>query len=209
MDGQQYLDQISNANAPKKAKPANKRGILHNKFFIVGAIGVGVLLVIVILGAILSGGKDSEKSLSSKLFLHLDGTAAAIQEYQNYVRSSNLRSNSASLYGVLSDTSNGLGEYMLEKYNIKKVKDTDKKLQEKAEKTKEALTNELFEAKINGILDRTFAHKMAYEISIIKAEETELSNKTNSEALKEVLNKSYESLTNLYDKFNDFSETKN
>ncbi|MBR3248508.1 hypothetical protein IKF89_00550 [Candidatus Saccharibacteria bacterium] len=209
MDGQQYLDQISNANAPKKAKPANKRGILHNKFFIVGMIGVGLLLLIVILGAILGGGKDGEKSLSSKLYLHLDGTAAAIQEYQNYVRSSDLRSSSASLYGVLTDTSSGLEKYLTEKYDIKKVKDTDKKLQEKATAAKDELTGELFEAKINGILDRTFAHKMAYEISIIKAEESELYNKTNSEVLKEVLNKSHESLTNLYDKFNDFSETKN
>ena len=209
MDGQQYLDQISNANAPKKAKPANKRGILHNKFFIVGMIGVGLLLLIVILGAILGGGKDSEKTLSSKLYLHLDGTAAAIQEYQNYVRSSDLRSSSASLYGVLTDTAGGMESYLTEKYNIKKVKDTDKKLQEKATAVKDELTGELFEAKINGILDRTYAHKMAYEISIIKAEESELYNKTKSEALKEVLNKSHESLTNLYDKFNDFSETKN
>ena len=62
--------------------------------------------------------------------------------------------------------------------------------------------------KINGILDRVFAHKMAYEITMILSEESKLIDATKNEAFKEDLKENHNSLENLYDKFNDFSETK-
>ena len=70
------------------------------------------------------------------------------------------------------------------------------------------MESELFEAKINGILDRIYAHKMAYEVSMFLSEESDLMNLTKNEALKEALSSSYNSLENLYNSFNDFSETK-
>ena len=73
---------------------------------------------------------------------------------------------------------------------------------------KDGLSEELFEAKINGILDRIYAHKMAYEISLITARESQIIKSVNNDVLKEALVKSYDSLGVLYDKFNDFSETK-
>ena len=140
--------------------------------------------------------------------LHLDGTSEVIQEYQQYVKSSILRSNSASLSGVLTNSSKELTDYLVDRYGFKD-KDIDKKKVEAATAEKDEFANDLFEAKINGILDRIYAHKMAYEISLLTAEEARLMNTTNNETLKELLNTSYESLNNLYDKFNDFSETKN
>ena len=68
--------------------------------------------------------------------------------------------------------------------------------------------NELFEAKINGLLDRVFAHKMALEIYSVMSDEAGIANSSSDEALKSVLSSSYDSLNNLYPKFNDFSETK-
>ena len=87
-------------------------------------------------------------------------------------------------------------------------KEVGKKVVETADSEKEELKNELFEAKINGILDRIYAHKMAYEIKTIMAEESKLDSATKNETLKDLLNTSYTSLENLYDIFNDFSETK-
>lgn len=211
MDGQQYLNQISEANRPK-AKAGGKKGgvsgILSSKFFLIGAIGLGLLIVIVIIGAVLGSNKGGAKSLSYDLKLHLDNTAEVVKEYQPDVKSSALRSSSASLYGVLTNTSRDLTSYLEGKYNFKD-KDISKNVVEEAEEAKDGLANELFEAKINGILDRIFAHKMAYEISLLTAEEAQLIKASSDEALTELLNTSYESLSNLYDKFNDFSETKN
>ena len=71
---------------------------------------------------------------------------------------------------------------------------------------KDGLEAELFEAKINGILDRIYTHKMAYEISLITNREAQIMKSINNETLNEILTTSYDSLETLYDKFNDFSE---
>ena len=163
------------------------------------------LIVIIIIGAILSGNKGGAKNLSYELKLHIDNTLEEIQKYQSDIKSSELRSSSASLSGVLSTTSNELTSFLEEKYDFKE-KDIREDIVEEANLAKDALDNDLFEAKINGILDRIYAHKMAYEITIIANEEAKLINATSDFTLQELLTKSYESLDNLYDKFNNFSE---
>ena len=77
---------------------------------------------------------------------------------------------------------------------------------EQATLEKDALHNELFEAKINGIIDRVYAHKMAYEIKTIQNEESRIMKTNKNEDLTGILKESYDSLENLYNSFNDFSE---
>ena len=207
MEGQEYLDQISRKSKPVK-KLGGGGGILKSKFFIVGMIGVVGLLLIVMLGMMTGGEKGGEKNTCIELKLHLDNTAELIQEYQSSVRSSNLRSSSASLYGLITNTSRDVTEYLVEKYKFKDGKNyektVNKKILGKATKAKEELSTELFSAKINGILDRIYAHKMAYEVSLFIAEEGRLMNETKNEKLKESLASSRQSLENLYASFNDF-----
>ena len=87
-------------------------------------------------------------------------------------------------------------------------KNVDKKIAEEATTMKDGLESELFEAKINGVLDRIYAHKMAYEISLITTREAQIMKSINNDTLDEILTTSYNSLSTLYEKFNDFSETK-
>ena len=68
--------------------------------------------------------------------------------------------------------------------------------------------DELFEAKINGMLDDIFAHKMAYEISLFQAEMVAIDKATSDNNLREILGSPYESLGNLYELLNNFSEAK-
>ena len=192
-----------------KSRPAknSKSGIFASKFFWVGVIGAAIFILILIIGGILSGARGNNKDRLLALVLHIDNTSEAIGEYQPNVKSSDLRSYSASLNGVLSNTSRELTNYIAEKYNMK-PKDANENIAEEETLAKDDLVNELFEAKINGNLDRIYAHKMAYEISLITSREIQLYKSTNNESLKEILDTSYNSLSNLYDKFNDFSETK-
>ena len=206
MDGQEYLNQISAKTQPKTNK--NRGGIIGSKFFLIGAIGIGVLFLILIVGIALTGTGDGAKNKVFRLLAHLDNTTSMVAEYQPNIRSSELRSNSASLYSVLSNTSSEVLEYATEKYNIKAIKDVSKNIPEQAKTEQDALNEELFKAKINGILDRVYANKMAYEISIIKTQENDLRDTTKDDILKEALDKSYNSLENLYDKFNNFSEAR-
>lgn len=203
MDRQEYLNQISAMNRP--AKKSKMSGIFASKFFWVGVIGVVAFALVMIIGGILSGAHGNDKNRLFALILHIDNTAEIIGEYQSNVKSSDLRSYSASLNSVLSDTSKKLTDYATEKYNFK-IKDIDKKTTEEETLAKDGLASELFEAKINGILDRTYAHKMAYEISLITSREAQLIKSTNNETFKNTLVTSYNSLSVLYDGFNDFSE---
>ncbi|MBR3236418.1 hypothetical protein IKF92_01935 [Candidatus Saccharibacteria bacterium] len=204
MDGQEYLNQIAATNRPVAKQ---KNSMLSSKFVKIGIVSVVLLIIIIILGAVLSGGKGGEKNLTIDLYLHMSNTDEVINKYQPDVKSSDLRSISASLSTILSDGSNKLKGYLTEKYNIK-----DKELEksaEKAESEREELETELFEAKINGILDRIFAHKIAYEMSILMSEENKVLKSTKNEALTEIVENNLSSLENLYDKFNDFSEVNN
>jgi len=203
MDNQEYLNQISGAARTSKK---TKSGILSSPFFKVGVIGGAALVFFLILGAILGAGKTGVKEQCFSLKLRLDNTLEIISTYQTDVKSSDLRSSSASLYSILSNTSRDLTNYVTEKYNYKE-KSVPKNLVETATLEKDGLGAELFEAKINGILDRIYAHKMAYEISWITTNEATIFNATNDEALKSLLTTSYDSLNNLYEKFSDFSET--
>ena len=205
MEGQEYLNQISAATRPVK-EPKTKK-ILTSKLFIFGMVALVLFILMAIVGAILGGDKDNEKILNYHLKLHLDNTAGVIQEYQTNIKSSDLRSSSSSLNSILTSTSQQLTTYLTEKYAFKDSS-IDEKIVEQANLEKDGLESELFEAKINGILDRIYAHKMAYEISVLMSEETKIMDTTKNEALDAILETSYSSLKVLYDNFNSFSETK-
>ena len=107
----------------------------------------------------------------------------------------------------MSNTSRELTGIAEEKYGFKE-NSIEKNIAEEETTARDNLEAELFEAKINGTLDRIYALKMAYEISSITNRETQIMNSTQNEELKSALSKSYDSLDILYSKFNDFSETK-
>lgn len=209
MDGQEYLNQISAQARPvKKSKMGGAAGgLFDSPIAKVIAVGLGLFVVVAIIGGILGNGGDAVKKQATELLLHINNTTTAISDYQSKLKSSKLRSNSASLDSVLSNTSRDLNAYMVEKYNYK-PRQVNKDWTAAAALHQEELTNDLFYAKINGILDRIYAHKMAYEISLITGRESSLYAATNNDALRELLQKSYDSLENLYELFNNFSETR-
>ena len=204
MNRQEYLNEIS---TPDRPAPKPMTGILASKFFRVGIIGASLLIIIIIIGAILSGSKSGVKDHIFSLITRLNNTSETITEYQPSVKSSDLRSYSASLFSIISDTNKSLTDYATEKYDYKpkNVKDS---IVEEETSAKDALSSELFAAKINGLLDTTYAQKMAYEISLIMSRESQIINSITNPDLKERLTSSHNSLDNLYPKFNDFSESK-
>ena len=205
MEGQEYLNQLAASTRPMKKSKVSS--ILSSKLFIFGIIALAILIVTIIIGSILSGNKSDEKTLGIALKLHVDNTSSIVQTYQTNIKSSDLRSSSASLNSILSNTSRELTEYLTEVHSIDEKK-VEEKVLAQAEEARDALDAELFEAKINGILDRIFAHKMTYEISVLMSEEARLINSTKNDGLTELLKTSYDSLETLYEKFNEFSETK-
>lgn len=202
MNGQEYLNQISAKNRPEKKTDSG--GLLSSKFFLVGVIGVVALVLIIILGAVLGSGKGNEKELGIALKMHLNETLSIISEYQYNIRSSSLRADSASLNTVLNNTNKELGDYLTEVHGFEE-RNVGEKVLEEAKLQSDAIREELFVAKINGNLDRIYAIKMTYEISLFLSEEGKILKTTKNDQLEDILSTSYNSLTILYDKFNDFS----
>jgi hypothetical protein len=204
MNQQEYLSQISNNVRPPKAP---KPSFFSSAIFKWGLIVVAAIVGIAIFGAVISGNKKSVKDMAIALKLHTDGTMAEVKNFQPYIKNSSLRANAASLNSVLSNFDSSLVDYMSAKYSYKKGSEA-KKAKTKAETAQQALHDELFEAKINGMLDDIFAHKMAYEISLFQAEMVAIDKATSDNNLREILGSPYESLGNLYELLNNFSEAK-
>ena len=203
MDSQSYLNEIAVANRPQTK---SKFSFIKSKFFIIGAAVVGALILMAIIGAVLSNGKASLKEKSITLSLRLQNTTDIIKSYQGYVKSSDLRSSSASLAGIVSNTSKELDAYLADTYKYDGT--PEQKIADAEEEHTTELDTDLFSARINGNLDRIYAIKMAHEISLILAMEDSIYDSANNESLKEILATSYDSFENIYDKFDQFSETK-
>ncbi|MDO5480227.1 MAG: hypothetical protein Q4F58_00945 [Candidatus Saccharibacteria bacterium] len=206
MDSQDYLDQISRSARPVKASKGGIGDFLSSKWFKLGVVAVVLLIAMAIFGALM-GNKVTPEEQCTDLKLHIDGTVEAIDEYQQYVKSSLLRSLSASLKGVFTNTSSQLSSYMTNAFGWED-KNVKEAVREEANLARDELMNELFEAKINGLLDRVYAHKMTLEIYSVMNDEAGISNGSSDAELQSLLKNSYDSLNNLYTQFNDFSETK-
>lgn len=204
MEGQDYLNQIAAENRPMKKSRA---GIFSSKIFLTIMIGVIALIAIIVVGAVLGSTKGSEEDLSYSLKLHLENTSEIIEKYQPSLKSSKLRASSISLSSILSNTERELDDYLDGDEDSKEEKEIKQNIVDEANLNKDALESDLFKAKINGNLDRVFAHKMSYDVSLIINEEVKLVNLTKNDTLKSLLTRSYNSLRNLYESFNSFSET--
>lgn len=207
MDNQAYLNQISNnLNSSSQKTKFSFSNFLSPKliiFFVAAAIS---FIIIVIIGNIINGSNSNIKNTTISLNLHTNNLTSTISTYQPNLKSSELRGYSASLSNILSETSSILSNYIEKTYKIKQINTYDASLTETETSLSESINNELFSAKINGILDRTYAHTMAYEITIITAHEYEIFNSLDDD-MKTSIESSYNSLSNLYDKFNNFSES--
>lgn len=201
MDNQAYLNQIAASNRPEKTPKFS--GVLKNNIFKIGAIAVGLFILIFIIGQILSGIKGDPKQDFFDFKARLDNTSKTIKSYQGLVKSSRLRSYSASLATILSTTTKATEDYSTRTYQKTKIAGT-----EAVTKAAEELENDLHDAKINGFLDRVYARKLAYEISVIMAEESKLIKSIKDEEYKKALQSSYDSLSVIKDSFASFSEAK-
>lgn len=201
MDNQAYLDQIS----PVPKKTTISGDLFKSKIMKLIIGGIAAVIAIIIFGVIINSG-ESEEIKCTKLQLHTQNLSQIVEDFQPSVKSSSLRSNSTSFNSILTNIEVTNGNYLKEKYDFKKS-DIDKKLTEKEQNLYAELNNDLFTAKINGLLDRTYARKMAYEAAVLRSYIEEVYKKTKDEEYKSALKSFFESLSVLEETFDSFSET--
>ncbi len=204
MDSEAYLNRIA---ASSRKNRSNNNSISSSIWVKVLIAVTAVVLIFIVISNILDSG-DSVKDKITSLKLHTTNLSNIIKTYQPRIKSSSLRSASASFNGVIINTTSGLSNYLTDKYGAKDDKEASKKITKKETDLYEELNDDLFSARINGLLDRTYASKMAYEITVISTRSKEILKLNKNSELKNILETSLNSLDNLYNSFNNYSETR-
>ena len=184
---------------------------MSSKIFLISVGAIILFILLAVVGGALSGSQSSPKQKIYAFTIHADNTTSVLEGYRNKVKSSRLRSYYTTFSSLLVNVKGQLENYLASKKSDKKddIKKIlgEKKLQQLSLE-KDALNNELFEAKINGNLDNVYGNKLSYEVATMMNEESDIAKSSSDESLKGIMADSYTSLENLYNQMNDFSESK-
>lgn len=204
MDNETYLEQIAAQARPNKT-PGKllSPGIIK---LIAGAIIA--LILIIVLGSVLSSANQKTITLYERYYLKVKNLSAAngpLASYGKELKSSDLRLLSStlltSLTGTARDLNGVLSDIKVDTANIS------------PEATKEestvftGYTASLSDAKLNGLLDRTFATSTTLQISLLLSLESEISEKTDNNSLASIVSKSKADLQALLQQFEDYSNS--
>lgn len=188
-----YLNQI----APEQPKS----GMDNKKFFLF--IGGGLLAVIIIILVMIfssgSGGpKDKMQTLAARLTTMQDISSKA----KTNLKSGSLRAANSNLVIFLTNANRDIAEPLMN--NGVDVKNIDKAIAAKEDGTK--LKEELEDARLNAIYDRTYAREMSYQLETIAALMGDIYDRTNSKSLKEFLLKTDENLQPIKKTLSEFND---
>ncbi len=203
MDNQAYLDQIS----PKKQNFFKSKNDLLSSTPVKIIIGSVIATILIMFLSVFLNSGEGEKTKCYRLKLHTDNLSSAIDEFQPALKSSTLRGNSTSFRSILSNIAILNDAYLKEKYDFRN-KDIPEKMSKVETAVYDELYNDLFYAKINSFLDRTYARKMSYECSLMIAYISEVLTKAKTSDFTEELERLIQSLEMLAETFDSFSETK-
>lgn len=207
MDNKAYLEQISSEARPLKPTKSLFGFNISPKMLKI-IIGIVVATVIImIFGGILSslGNKNSERDYLDKIYIRTDNLMVSISNYNNLVKSSELRSMGNSLNAVLVQTNYEVLNYLKENYELTNYKPEKEQTLTDENTYIEELNQSLENGRLNGILDRTYAREFTYEIGMLLSLESEAIANTKNENLKSILNSSHTNLEQLYPQFNNFT----
>jgi hypothetical protein len=168
-------------------------------------LGVGIILTILIiaLGSMFGAKQAKGKELAESLYLRMGNLSQTIQDYNTYVKSTELRSMAIVLQSELDGTAPKLSSVLSSDFGFDPKKPIAKVVNSEKDH-KEYLNSVLLDARLNGILDRTYANLLTAEVGDLIFLESDLYSKTSSSAMKELLDKSSANLENLHQKLFDF-----
>ncbi len=188
-----YLNQIT----PKSTKRIN---ILGQKPILIGAIIVGILFIIVVIGMI-SGAASNNKGTTERLAARLISTKSTVDSAKANIKSTKLRALNSSLGVYLTNTIRDITP-ILAKQNIK-IEKIDKKITLAESNTNLIATLE--DARLNAIYDRIYAGEMAHKLDSILILMNQIYNGTKNQTSKDFLKNAYSSLEPTQKEFADFN----
>ena len=202
MNDLEYLNQIST-----KANQSAKTGLFDKKMKIVLGILGGVILLVVVLMSVVGNSSNSESTVSSelsRLYTRATELNKTITNYNRSVSHSALRSNGAQLSTLLTEVIANSSTYLSKNLGIEPKKLT---ITGKDAANIKKLNSDLEKARLNGLLDRTYAHEMEYQIDYLLIIEESIQKKTSESYLKAFIESSTNSLNLLKESFHNYSES--
>lgn len=194
-----YLDQIA-PQAPKRGR--NVSGLKKIIFFgIIAAIIVGIVAITL---NVIDG---AQKEPAQKFAARLTSTQTIVEDSQDKLKSSELRSLNSDLKLYFTNTLRDAAEPLKRAdVNIEKI---DADILKKETALAEKMNERLEDARLNAIFDRTYAREMAYQLETLLALMQRIYASTKSESLKEYIDGTYKNLQPTQQALEAFNESTN
>ncbi|MDX2776340.1 hypothetical protein PV379_03150 [Streptomyces caniscabiei] len=186
-----YLNQI----APQSQKQGAK-----DKFFF-WIIGGGLLVAIVVFLFTLSNTGGGPKEDMQTLAARMATLQTVASDTQKNLKSSDLRSTNSNLTIFLANANRDITEPL--SANGIDVKKLDASIV--AKESGDKLTQTFEDARLNAVLDRTYAREMTYQLQTVSVLIRDIYESTNSKTFKTYLEKIDADLQPLITQFSDFS----
>ena len=204
MDNETYLEHIA-----AQAQPSSKAGKLLSPGIIKLIAGAVIaLILIIVLGSVLSSANQKTITMYEKFYLritNLSATNGPLATYGKELKSSDLRLLSSTLLSSLTVTARDLGGVLGDLKVDAAAISTEASTE--AAGALATYTAALSDAKLNGLLDRTFATSTTLQISLLISMESEIAEKTDNTSLATIVAKSKADLQALLLEFEDYSNS--
>jgi hypothetical protein len=186
-----YLNEIAPQQKPKGVKDT----------FFLYIVGGGLLVAAITLILVLTSGSGPTQKMQT-LAARLTTLQTIASDNQKSLKSGALRSTNSNLTLFLTNTNRDIVQPLASSgVDVKKV-DSNIAAKENGEELKQALED----ARLNAVLDRTYAREMAYQLQTVAVLLQDIYDSTNSKSLKEFLEKTNVDLQPLIQQFSDFTE---
>ncbi|MBQ3318523.1 hypothetical protein IJG76_00665 [Candidatus Saccharibacteria bacterium] len=198
-----YLNQISTGTNAAPGK--SLESILTSKPFIFSMIGVGVLVVVLIIVALVSSSGSKEATELEKLSTRLSNTMQFVKEYNSYAKSPQLRGDATVISSILTETKTAVDAEIAKNAPVSDDKKSSSETTEPATDKEEAkimadATAKVEQAKLNGTFDRVYLNELMYLVQLTMIQEQSIMNSGENKTLSLELAEYYDSLSNLYTK---------
>ncbi len=206
MNSLEYLNSISRPAQATSAPSAllDQKPVKIGLFALLGIVILAIIFMFLSSNSTPSG--PAELGNLEVLYSRLTDLSSKVSTYNKQVKSPSLRSTGSSLSIILTNSTSNLSSLLLSDYGLE-----PEKIAPSAELTSEFETSlaSLEKARLNGLLDRTYANELEYAVSVLLAVESSALDKTENESLKSVLESSTSSLENIESDLSDYLKSSN
>jgi hypothetical protein len=189
-----YLDQI----APPPSGPK-----LFSGSFLWIVIGLAFVFMIAVSIITLSSGNGSTK-VAQNAYLRFDNLSKVTAKYHKYLKNSKLSSTDSNFTIFMTNAERDLVDPMAK--NGLALKNIDKTLKASEKTYSDNVASKLEDARLNAVLDRTYAREMAYQAQLILDMYNKMA-KSNSKSIKDNANNTIPNLQPIQKAFADFNDT--